>query len=48
MTTRADQALDICLHDQLQDSLRDGAEEVALIALGQKLGQVHGGCIYLT
>ena len=39
----ADQALDIGLHDQLQDGLGDGAQKVALIVLCQKLGQVHVG-----
>ena len=39
----ADQAFDIGLHDQLQNGLGDDAQEVALIVLGQKLGQVHVG-----
>ena len=41
MPTGADQPLDIGLHDQLQDGLGDAAQKVALIVLGQKLGQVH-------
>jgi len=35
MPAGADQAVDIGLHDQLQDGLRDGAKEIALILLGQ-------------
>jgi hypothetical protein len=42
VTAGADQALHIGFHDQLQHSLGDAAQEVALIVLGQKLGQVHG------
>jgi hypothetical protein len=41
MPAGTDQAFHIGLHDQLQDGLGDGAQEVALIVLGQKLGQVH-------
>ncbi len=41
MPAGADQALDIGLHDQLEDSFGDAAEEAALVMLGQKLGQVH-------
>lgn len=43
MPPGADQAIDISLHYQLKDGLGDGAQEVALIVLGQKLGQVHVG-----
>ena len=41
--TRADQAFDIGFHDQLQDSLGNGAQELAPIVFCQKLGQVHVG-----
>ena len=43
MPAGADQPVDIALHDQLQHRLGDRAKEVALIVLGQKLGQVHVG-----
>ncbi|WP_318340284.1 hypothetical protein [Defluviimonas sp. D31] len=43
MPAGTDQAVDIGLHDQLQDGLGDTAQKVALIVLGQKLGQVHVG-----
>jgi hypothetical protein len=41
MPPGADQAVDIGLHDQPQHGLGDAAQEVSLIVLGQKLGQVH-------
>jgi len=41
MSPGTDQAVDICLHDQLQDSLGDAAQQITLIVLGQKFGQVH-------
>ena len=41
MPTGADDAFHIGLHDQLQHRLGDAAQKVALIVLGQKLGQVH-------
>jgi hypothetical protein len=37
----ADEAFHIRLHDQLQHGLGNAAQEVSLIVLGQKLGQVH-------
>ena len=37
------EAVDIGLHDQLKHGLGDAAQKVALIVLGQKLGQVHVG-----
>ena len=43
MPAGADQAVNIALHDQLKDGLGNAAQEVALIVLGQKLGQVHVG-----
>ena len=39
----ADQAFDIGLHDQLKDGRGDAAQEISLIVLCQKLGQVHVG-----
>jgi hypothetical protein len=41
MPSGADQAFHVGFHDQLQDGFGDGAQEVALIVLGRKLGQVH-------
>jgi hypothetical protein len=40
---RTDQAVDIGLHEQLEDSLGDAAKQVTLIVPLQKLGQVHVG-----
>lgn len=37
----ADDAFHIGLHDQLQHRFGNAAQEVILIVLGQKLGQVH-------
>ena len=42
-STGADQAVDITLHDQLKNGLGNAAQQIALIMLGQKLGQVHVG-----
>ena len=39
----ADQALDIGLHDQLQNRLGDGAKKVTLVVLCEQLGKVHVG-----
>jgi hypothetical protein len=41
MPASADQTFHIGLHDQLQDGFGNAAQEVTLIVLGQKLGQVH-------
>jgi hypothetical protein len=41
MTASADDAFHIGLHDQLQHGFGNAAQKVALIVLGQKLGQVH-------
>jgi len=41
MTASADDAFHIGLHNQLQHGFGNAAQEVALIVLGQKLGQVH-------
>ena len=38
MTSSADQAVNIALHDQLQYSFRDRAQQIALIMLLQKFG----------
>lgn len=38
-----DDAFDIGLHDQLENRLGDGAEEIAIVMLGEKLGERHGG-----
>jgi len=43
MPAGADQAVDITLHDQLKNGLGNAAQQIALIMLGQKLGQVHVG-----
>ena len=43
MLAGADQALDIGLHDQLKNSLGDGAQKITAILLCQKLGKVHVG-----
>ncbi len=41
MLACADQAFDIGLHDQLQNSLGNGAKKVTTVLLFQKLGKVH-------
>lgn len=43
MAAGADHALDIGLYDQLQNRLRDGAEEIILVVLLKQLGEAHGG-----
>jgi hypothetical protein len=43
MTPGANDTLHVSLHEQLQDRLGDGAEEIALIVLLKQLGERHAG-----